>query len=42
MKKILFTIIVILLLVSLGFISINPSGATWIKNAKEWIETRDW
>ena len=42
MKKILFTIIIILLLVSLGFISINPSGAVWIKNIKEWIETRDW
>ena len=42
MKKILFTIIIILLLVFLVFISINPNGAVWMKNVKEWIETRGW
>lgn len=42
MKKILLITIIILLLISLGFIFINPSGAVWMKNVKEWIETYDW
>ena len=42
MKKILFVIIVIFLLVSFGFITINPIGLEWIDNIKQWFQTRDW